>query len=284
MPSIRKLYDDAAAELALAGIEKREASLNSAALLEYVFGYDRNYLYAHGEREADEDRLSLFMELCEKRKRRIPLQHLTHSQCFMGLEFYVDENVLIPRPDTELLVEEAMLCVSDGARVLDLCAGSGCILISLMKYTNGIEGVFSDISKPALSVCERNAKEHGVFEGASFIESDLFNGIPDTEKFDAVLSNPPYIRSGEIGLLEPEVRDHDPRIALDGHEDGLYFYRRIASEAMGHLKLSGCLLLEIGYDQGEAVGKLLEKAGFTGIEIKKDYSGNDRVVKARRPV
>ncbi len=285
MPELRKLYEEASLRLLRAGIEEREARINAGLLIEYVFGFDRNFLYSHGDHDiSNEEKLSLYYELLEKREARIPLQHLTHSQSFMGIDFYVDENVLVPRPDTELLVEEAMLEVSDGARVLDLCCGSGCILLSLMKYKNGIEGYFSDISKPALSVCQENAKRLGLSEDIELIESDLFESMPEDLRFDAILSNPPYIKTIEIEGLEPEVRDHDPRIALDGHEDGLYYYRRIACGAKRFLMLSGLIFFEIGYDQGILVSDILEREGFTGIEVKKDYSGNDRVVKARKPV
>ena len=202
----------------------------------------------------------------------------------MGLDFYVNEHVLIPRPDTELLVEEAMLCISDGMRVLDLCTGSGCILLSLMHYKNGIEGVASDISAEALAVAGQNAERLGLAGQIRFLESDLFEGLEGMGAFDAILSNPPYIPSADIATLMPEVREHEPGIALDGHEDGLYFYRRIIKDALPYLKLSGVLLLEIGYDQAEAVTGLLRETGYTRIEVKQDYGGHDRVVKAVRPV
>ena len=285
MPKLRALYDEAVKKLVGAGITGREASVDAGLLLQFVFGYDRSFLYAHGDTDiADGEGLSRFYELIGKRVSRIPLQHLTGEQSFMGLDFYVDENVLIPRPDTELLVEEALIEVFDGMRVLDLCTGSGCILISLMKYKNDIEGVASDISEAALSVCKKNAKRHGTYEKIDFIQSDIFDGIPLGEGFDAILSNPPYIRRAELESLQPEVRLYDPHIALDGHEDGLYFYRKIAKEAGRYLKLSGLLLLEIGYDQAKAVTELLKEAGFTDIEVKKDYAENDRVIKARKPL
>ncbi|MCR4657659.1 MAG: peptide chain release factor N(5)-glutamine methyltransferase [Lachnospiraceae bacterium] len=285
MPEVRELYNDAVSRFIRAGIEEREAKSNAGLLLGHVFGIDRNFIYAHGDHQIPEgERLSEFYELIRKREERIPLQHLTHKQSFMGMDFYVDRNVLIPRPDTELLVEEAMIEVSDGAKVLDLCCGSGCILLSLMKYKNGIDGYFSDISAPALSVCGRNAGSLGLSDSIHLIESDLFTGISEDLRFDAILSNPPYIRTSDIEKLEPEVREHDPGIALDGHEDGLYFYRRIAHDAKRYLLLSGLLILETGFDQGDAVSDILKKEGYAGIEIKKDYSGNDRVVRARKPV
>ena len=287
MHNVRALYDNAAGRLTEAGIEKREASIEAGLLIEHVFGFDRSFLYAHGDEELSRqaiDKLPYFEELLVKRLSRFPLQQLTHSQAFMGLDFYVDENVLIPRQDTEFLVEEAMIELQDGMSVLDLCTGSGCIIISLMKYKNDIEGVASDISGEALEVCRQNAERHGLSDRLELIKSDLFEGLSEDRLFDAVISNPPYIKTSVIKGLSPEVRDHDPFIALNGHEDGLYFYRRIIPEAKKHLKLSGLLMLEIGADQGEEVAGLLYEEGYSGIEIKKDYSSNDRVVKARRAV
>ena len=285
MPSLRGLYEETIKRLTEAGIEEREAETESVLLMEYVFGVGRAKLYADGEEElTDELKLERFSELVQKRTERIPLQHLTGIQSFMGLDFYVDENVLIPRPDTEILVEEAMKEIHDGMKVLDLCTGSGCILLSLMKYKNGIEGVASDISKKALEVAKRNAENLGITENIRFTESDLFEAFEKGERFDAILSNPPYIRTEEIQNLMPEVREHDPLAALDGGKDGLAFYRRIIENAKDYLMLSGLLKLEIGYDQGEAVSRLLKECGYTGIEVLKDYGGNDRVVRARVPV
>ena len=285
MPSLRGLYDETVRELKKAGIGEREAEVESGLILEFVFGIKRTRLYTDGEKElTDEKKLKEFSDLVQKRTERIPLQHLTHTQSFMGFDFYVDENVLIPRPDTEILVEEAMKELNDGMKVLDLCTGSGCILLSLMKYKNGIEGVCSDISREALRIAEKNAKRLGLFESVRFIESDLFEAFPAGEKFDAILSNPPYIRTEEITNLMPEVKEYDPLPALDGGEDGLKFYRRIVADAKEHLMLSGLLMLEIGYDQGEAVARLLSDAGYSGIRVLKDYAGHDRVVTARVPV
>ena len=285
MPDLISLYNTAVKKLSEAGIDDREARTDAGLLMEFVFGCDRGYIYGHGDEEVtDEEKLSRFRELTAKREEHFPLQHLTNEQSFMGLDFYVDENVLIPRQDTEFLVEEAMIGISDGMKVLDLCSGSGCILISLMKYKNGIEGYASDISDAALRVLRMNAERHGLTDSVTIIKSDLFDSIPENESFDAILSNPPYIRTSVIEELAPEVRDHDPYIALDGHEDGLYFYRRIAGESFKRLKLSGLLYLEIGYDQAKAVTELLKEAGFCDVCVTKDYSGHDRVVSARRGI
>ncbi len=285
MPDLISLYNTAAKKMTAAGIDDREARTDAGLLIQFVFGFDRGYIYGHPDEDVtDEEKLSLFYGLTEKRANRIPLQHLTKEQAFMGLDFYVDERVLIPRQDTELLVEEAMTEISDGMKVLDLCTGSGCILISLMKYKNDVEGYASDISDAALSVCRINAERHGLGDRITLIKSVLFDSIPADEAFDAILSNPPYIKTSVIDKLPPEVKDHDPCIALDGHENGLYFYERIASEALKHLKLSGLLFLEIGYDQGKAVTELLKEAGFCDVTVAKDYSGHDRVISARRPI
>ena len=213
--------------------------------------------------------------MLEKRSAHIPLQQIIGRQSFMGLDFYVDENVLIPRQDTELLVEEALQELHDGMRILDMCTGSGCILLSLLKYSNDCEGIGADISEEALKVAERTRVQLGL-ENAAFIRSDLFEAVEG--KFDLLVSNPPYICSDVIDTLMPEVREHEPRQALDGSADGLHFYRRILADCRAYLKPGGMLLFEIGYDQGEAVKRLMEENGFLEVEVKKDYGGLDRVV------
>ncbi len=211
----------------------------------------------------------------------------------MGLEFSVNEKVLIPRQDTEILVEEVLRELFDGMRILDLCTGSGCILISLLHYSNDCEGLGVDISTEALKTAAENAfrllgGEHGLSQeentaGADgpgrrydFRQGDLFEAAEG--KFDIIVSNPPYIPSVIIETLMPEVREHEPRLALDGGQDGLVFYRRILEGSGEYLNAGGKLFLEIGYDQAEAVGRLMEQAGFQEIRTKKDYSGHDRVV------
>lgn len=225
-----------------------------------------------------------YLELVEKRKQRIPLQHLTGEQEFMGLVFEVGPDVLIPRQDTELLAETALKSLKPGMNVLDLCTGSGCIAISLEQIgrkhkitdeTNTFTG--SDISRSALRIAEANRMRYQA--KVSFVESDLFEKLDG--KFDMIVSNPPYIRTNVIAELEEEVRCHDPILALDGREDGLYFYRRIIREAEGFLSDGGLLLLEIGYDQKRAVTALLESRGFEEIHVLKDLTGLDRVVTGR---
>ena len=187
---------------------------------------------------------------------------------------YVDEHVLIPRQDTETLAEEALKVLKPGMQVLDLCTGSGCILISLMKMCEGLYGTGSDISEEALEVARKNACRLEV--NATFIRSSLFEHI--SGRYDLIVSNPPYIRTSVIQELQEEVRLHDPFIALDGKEDGLYFYREIIKAGGGYLKPGGYLMFEIGYDQGTEVASLMEKHGYRNIMVKKDLAGLDRVV------
>ena len=269
----REAYETGKGTLAAAGIE--EAELDARLLLEEICGTDRNTLLVHGDRNVTEEELAQYKEMLEKRSAHIPLQQIIGRQSFMGLEFYVDENVLIPRQDTELLVEEALQELHDGMRILDMCTGSGCILLSLLKYSNDCEGIGADISEEALKVAERNRVQLGL-ENAAFIRSDLFEAVEG--KFDLLVSNPPYICSDVIDTLMPEVREHEPRQALDGSADGLLFYRRILADCRAYLKPGGMLLFEIGYDQGEAVKRLMEENGFLEVEVKKDYGGLDRVV------
>ena len=192
----------------------------------------------------------------------------------MGLEFLVNEHVLIPRQDTEILVEEVLRELTDGSRILDLCTGSGCILLSLLNYSNDCVGTGSDISEKALETARRNARKLGI--SAQFLHSDLFDEVEG--RYDFIVSNPPYIASGEIPGLMEEVRLHEPLCALDGHEDGLFFYRRIIAESPEHLVRGGSLYLEIGWDQAAAVKALMEETGFHEVRITKDYAGLDRVV------
>lgn len=279
-----ELYQTGKQRLEEAGIE--EAAQDARLLLEHVCGTDRNDLLAHGDRPVEMDRQEAYANLLDRRAERIPLQQLTGVQYFMGLEFQVNEHVLIPRQDTEVLVEEVLKHLHDGMRVLDLCTGSGCILISLLRYTNDCQGLGVDISRQALAVAKQNADRllagkvsfggQDKAEAPRFLESDLFEKVEGT--FDVIVSNPPYIPRAVIDTLMPEVRDHEPRQALDGSEDGLLFYRRITRECKGHLAGGGMLFFEIGYDQGEAVSRLMEQEGFLEIQVIKDYAGLDRVV------
>lgn len=268
-----KLYQIGKEQLQKAGIT--DAELDARLLLEFICHTDRNALYAHGDQEIEDEKMQDFLQLIEKRAVHIPLQHLTGEQNFMGLDFLVNEHVLIPRQDTEILVEEIMRDLHDGIRILDMCTGSGCILLSLLHYSNDCSGVGVDVSEDALVVARQNT-DRLAEKQAVFIQSDLFEKVEGS--FDLIVSNPPYIRSQEIAGLMPEVREHEPHLALDGKDDGLHFYREIIKGAMPHLKRGGQLFFEIGYDQGEAVQALLAANGYTEIAVVKDYAGLDRVV------
>lgn len=268
-----KLYQIGKEQLQKAGIT--DAELDARLLLEFICHTDRNALYAHGDQEIEDEKMHDFLQLIEKRAAHIPLQHLTGEQNFMGLDFLVNEHVLIPRQDTEILVEEIMRDLHDGIRILDMCTGSGCILLSLLHYSNDCSGVGVDVSEDALAVARQNA-DRLAEKQAVFIQSDLFEKVEGS--FDLIVSNPPYIRSQEIAGLMPEVREHEPHLALDGKDDGLHFYREIIKGAMPHLKRGGQLFFEIGYDQGEAVQALLAANGYTEIAVVKDYARLDRVV------
>lgn len=269
-----EVYESGVKELERAEIE--EARLDARLLLEYVCHTTRQDLLAHGERVVTEEEGRQYDGLIVKRALHIPLQYLTGVQEFMGLEFQVNENVLVPRQDTEVLVEEAMRFLHDGMRILDMCTGSGCILLSLLHYSNDCEGVGADISESALAVAKQNAERIGVSEAVRFVRSDLFSDVEG--KFDMIISNPPYIRTDVIPTLMEEVREHEPMEALDGGDDGLFFYRRIIEEAPAYLNGGGQLFFEIGYDQADAVMILLASAGFKDIALVQDFAGNDRVV------
>lgn len=281
-----ELYKHCITKLKNAGID--EADSDTRILFEHVFNVDRGFLFVHGDDLAPQDKEKDFLEMVALREKRIPLQHITKVQNFMGFDFTVSKDVLIPRFDTECLVEEAMIYCNDGDKVLDVCTGSGCILISLMNYKNNIKGYGCDISKEALMIAKINAEKlckpslygDDIDNNPCFIESDLFSEIKEKD-FDIIVSNPPYIRSEVIDTLMPEVKDYDPMLALDGGEDGLIFYRRITMEAKNYLRKGGMLLVEIGHDQGMDVSNLFLENGFIDVEIVKDLSGNDRVVRGK---
>ena len=257
-----------------------EAQLDARLLLEEVCGTDHNTLLCHGDREVSEAEEEQYRKALEQRAVHVPLQHLLGYQDFMGLRFQVNEYVLIPRQDTEILVEEAMRYLHDGMRILDLCTGSGCILLSLLHYSNDCEGVGVDISQEALQVAAQNAELLGI--KADFLKSDLYEKV--TGKFDLLVSNPPYIERKVIPTLMEEVREYDPYIALDGGEDGLDFYQRIIGGAQDYLKRGGQILMEIGSGQAKAVSELLREAGFKEIDACRDFAGLDRVVSGRLPI
>ena len=254
---------------------------DSRELLSFVTGKDRAGLIMYINSEVPEDMAKKYAALIDRRAARTPLQHITGEQEFMGYRFKVTKDVLVPRMDTELLVEEAAKRAILGAKILDLCTGSGIIGIALKKMCFGAEVTMTDISEAALEIARENAAANKA--DVRIIRSDMFSGLDPKEKFTLIVSNPPYIAADEIEKLEPEVKDGDPGIALNGGTDGLDFYRIIAEEAPKHLVPGGQLLLEIGYDQGETVPAILRETGCfrEPVEVIKDLSGNDRVVAAK---
>lgn len=294
--TLREACNAGKAELSRTGIP--DAALDAWYLLEYVTGITRTVYFAEPGMQIDDEQYKKYRSLIKKRAEHIPLQHLTGEQEFMGLSFLVNENVLIPRQDTEILVETALKFLTDGKipasdngiHLLDMCTGSGCILISVLYYLeknsltgNGCrteihaQGIGADISEKALDVAEKNAARHCV--GAQFIQGDLFENVRG--RYGMILSNPPYIRTSEIAHLQDEVKIYDPICALDGKEDGLYYYRRIVKESRSYLKKGGMLIFEIGYDQAREVTELMTQAGFSDVAVRKDLAGLDRVVSGR---
>lgn len=277
--TVRELLEQGTRLLGQAGVE--ESASDAWILLEYVTGLDRAHYYMEMMSAVSADKEQRYLELIKQRSGRVPVQQITNEAWFMGLPFFVNEHVLIPRLDTEVLVEKVLKTVRPGMRILDMCTGSGCILLSLLHEEKSLKGVGADISPDALDVARRNSVQLGLDERAEFVRTDLFEAIPGDEKFDIIVSNPPYIRSDVIPGLMEEVRDHEPLLALDGHEDGLFFYRRIVREARRCLKPGGRLFFEIGFDQGDALRELLTEAGYKDVAITRDLAGLNRVAEGR---
>ena len=269
--TIEQLKKQGSDRLRDAGIA--EADLDAAYLLEYVLHIDRMAFLMDKEKEVSSEDASRYMEQIEVRAKHIPLQHITGEQEFMGYSFFVNEHVLIPRQDTEVLVEQVAK-LADGKRVLDVCTGSGCIILSLDQLCNLTKAVGVDLSTEALKVARANGIR--LDSSVEWIESDLFANVTGT--FDIIVSNPPYIETKVIDGLMEEVRCHEPMMALDGGEDGLYFYRKIVEESPKYLTNNGYLCFEIGYNQGEEVKALMEHAGFQECQVIKDLAGLNRVV------
>ncbi|MGX8773941.1 MAG: peptide chain release factor N(5)-glutamine methyltransferase [Bacillota bacterium] len=288
-----------------------DAAIDAEELYCFMKKCDKVILFLNKEQDADKETEEEYFRLIEKRASHIPLQHITGKQEFMGFDFKVSPDVLIPRQDTEVLVTEAarilrserqsaagarrrsrgkivgLFSSPPGQEVLDLCCGSGAIGISLAKICEDVSVTATDISDAALALARENAKANRV--DIEFLKGDLFGAIDAGEKskriraYDMIISNPPYIKSSLVALLQEEVKNHEPVAALDGGSDGLDFYRRIAAEAYRYLKNDGWLMLEIGYDQGEAVRDMLMETGrFLEPEIMRDLAGRDRVVKCRK--
>ncbi len=268
-------------ELLNIGKEKLESTGNEYAkyerkvLLEEVLGCNYMFMLMNPDEQVSPEKETEYLRLIEERCKHYPLQYLLGYAHFMDYTFAVNENVLIPRNDTEILVETASEILGEKAyKVLDLCCGSGCIGISLKLYHKDIDLTLSDVSKDALEVTKQNLERHEV--QAKVVCKSLFAGV--TEKMNMIVSNPPYIESRVIETLMPEVKEHEPMLALDGGEDGLDFYNQIIEEAPSHLHDGGWLLFEIGHNQGEAVSKKMIELGFRDVQVKKDYAGLDRVV------
>lgn len=251
--------------------------LKARLLLQYVLDKPRQYIIVYDNKEIDKQQQWQYFVNIEKLTKGIPLQHITHRQEFMKMDFFVDENVLIPRPDTEILVEEVIKIAQkyNSPRILDLCTGSGAIAISLKKFVPNADITAVDISEKALEIAQKNAEK--LEAKINFVKSDLFDKL-DNKKFDIIVSNPPYIRKDEIKNLSEEVQK-EPKIALDGGEDGLDFYRIIAEQAINYLKTGSFLCFEIGYNQKNDVIKIIEdEQNYKNTYCKKDLYGNDRII------
>lgn len=278
-----------------------DGNIKAHILLGFILNMSNSELVIYENKSVDEQDVNAYLQYLNEVKEGYPVQYITHNQAFMGLDFYVDENVLIPQSDTEILVEEAIRVINEKNtniakdinkrekvidaqeinqeeyNVLDLCTGSGAIAISIAKYTNA-KVYASDVSNEALNVARKNAKKHET--NIEFINSDMFNNIEKND-FDIIVSNPPYIEKSTIPLLDKEVQS-EPQIALDGGDDGLDFYRIISEQAYRFLKKDGSIMLEIGYNQKNSVSELLaQNEHYSNIECIKDLAGNDRVIIAR---
>lgn len=304
--SLQKIETTGKKLLVEAGVEEEEAALEVRLLLQESFSLNTaSYLLRKQESLCKADRekveaagieqteilgkLHSFFENFEKRRRRIPLAQILGRQSFYGLDFFVNEDVLIPRADTECLVDLVLEDYADLAKqagssslnILDLCTGSGCIGISVAKHLPYQELLLVDLSEKALAVAKKNAEKH-LGENVTLLQSDLLTGVQG-KKFSLLLSNPPYIVSRVIPGLDREVSEYEPKMALDGGEDGLVFYRRIAKEAKAVLLPGARLYLEIGYDQGESVKDIFQKEGYEAVEVFPDLAGNPRVLRGIFP-
>mgnify|MGYP002623337595 CR=1 FL=1 len=274
--TFQELLKSGEARLSAAGIS--DPGPDAWFLLEYAAKLDRNAYYMRMNEGAPQEVSADFECAVSKRCERVPLQYITGVQGFMGLTLNVNSSVLIPRPETESVVECALSVISPGYRVLDMCTGSGAIAISLYRNQPGIEVVAADVSKAAVLLAKENAKKYDA--KIEFITGNLFDRV--TGVFDCIVSNPPYIVEAEIPGLMPEVSLFEPIEALNGGPDGLDFYRRIAKEAPAFMREGAHLVLETGCDQGESVSSILRKNGFVGVEVRQDLSGRDRIVMAIR--
>lgn len=278
--SIAQAVLDGANKLRQAGVpdERREAG----SLLMYVLDRDRSYILTHAEAELSDEQLEQFSASLNERGRGKPLQYITGRQEFFGLEFEVNSDVLIPRPETELLVETALSLVSpnEAPSICDVGTGSGCIVVTLLHQLSRARAVALDISTAALAVVERNATRHGVLDRLSLITSDCFAGLgpPSGPGFDLIVSNPPYVAESAMAGLQREVRDFEPRAALVSGADGLTVIRRLLLESRDYLKSGGLLIFEMGYDQHDVVRQLIDETSWKLVEIYDDLQGIPRTV------
>ncbi|HXL80487.1 MAG TPA: peptide chain release factor N(5)-glutamine methyltransferase [Pyrinomonadaceae bacterium] len=278
--SIAEAVLHGANKLRKAGVpeERREAG----SLLMHVLGRDRTYILGRAEDLLTDEQVEEFSESLEARAQGKPLQYITGRQEFFGIEFEVNNDVLIPRPETELLVEAALSIVSQNETpfICDVGTGSGCIAITLLHKLPRARGIALDISAAALAVAERNANRHGVQERLSFVTSDCFAGLGPAfgQTFDLIVSNPPYVAERAVAGLQREVRDFEPRVALTAGEDGLSVIRRLLVESGDYLKSGGCLIFEMGFDQHDAVKELIDENVWKLLEIYDDLQGIPRTV------
>ena len=280
MHNLREVYTEGKNRLQKAGVQSYE--FDARQLLFFVFSIDANQYLLNQSMpfgEEEEKKVNSYFEAIQKRSEKIPLQYITGEQNFCGLDFYVNENVLIPRLDTEVLVEKILEYEEPGQRVMDMCTGSGCIAITLQKL-GGFQVMAVDISEEALTLARKNAQRNQA--QVTFFQSNMFEQLSNTSKVDVIVSNPPYIESKVVDELDDEVKKYEPRLALDGMEDGLHFYRILAREGKRFLNEGGRLYVEIGFDQAEAVKEIFGVQGFLDIQVYKDLAGLDRVVAMHR--
>ena len=276
-------------EKILAGAGVENPAHDAEALLGFLISFDKQKIFMNWTYEVDDLHCEDYFDLIGRRSACEPLQYITGEQYFFGHRISVDPSVLIPRPETELLAEKAIhyLKKNEKARkALDLCTGSGALAVSISKACPRLKITASDVSGPALSTAKMNAQALGVAERINFVKSDLFDSIKHGalgKKYDLIVTNPPYIRTGDLSGLQAEIRDHEPLSALDGGEDGLVFYRRIAAGARPYTRKNSCLMTEIGCDQAREVSAIFAEAGFKSIEVFQDLSGLDRIVTAICP-
>lgn len=276
MHNLREVYTEGKNRLQKAGVQSYE--FDARQLLFFVFSIDANQYLLNQSMplsEEEEKKVNSYFEAIQKRSEKIPLQYITGEQNFCGLDFYVNENVLIPRLDTEVLVEKILEYEEPGQRLMDMCTGSGCIAITLQKL-GGFQVMAVDISEKALTLARKNAQRNQA--QVTFFQSNMFEQLSNTSKVDVIVSNPPYIESKVVDELDDEVKKYEPRLALDGMEDGLHFYRILAREGKRFLNEGGRLYVEIGFDQAEAVKEIFGAQGFLDIQVYKDLAGLDRVV------